>query len=168
MRTCPTCGKVGGDGVVPLLSQHPRLSPSPEGYQWGSQSFPSLAALSSWAASLSWAGPWLVPAPWGQPGNLEQDMPLTLKFSRQAAALVCSPAKQRVLFPLTCPKLFLYPGDAPGPPSPAGPRHPRASPLMPMRTPQMGAASGHGHGAAQSHSRAHAPTQSHQQSGSHP
>lgn len=31
-------------------------------------------------------------------------MPLTLKFSKQAAALVCSPAKQKILFPVTRPQ----------------------------------------------------------------
>lgn len=108
----PNLGKVGGDGITPLLSQHPRLSPSPEGYQWGRQPFPSLAAFSS----LVWARLWPDPTPWGQPGNVEQDMLLTLKFSKQAAALVCSPAKQRNLFPVTCSQLFLYPRDAPGPP----------------------------------------------------
>lgn len=43
-------------------------------------------------------------------------MPLTLKFSKQAAALVCSPAKQRILFPITRPQLFLYRRGALGPP----------------------------------------------------
>lgn len=86
-RPAQPVGKVGGDGATPLLSQHPRLCPSPEGYQWGRQPFLSLAALSSWAASLVRARLWPDPAPWGQPGNLEQDMPLTSKFSKQAAAL---------------------------------------------------------------------------------
>lgn len=43
-------------------------------------------------------------------------MPLTLKFSKQAAVLVCSPAKQRILFPIIHSQLFIYSRDAPGPP----------------------------------------------------
>lgn len=37
------------------------------------------------------------------PGNLEQDMPLARKLSKQAALLACSPAKQRTLFPSPVP-----------------------------------------------------------------
>lgn len=43
-------------------------------------------------------------------------MPLTLKFSKQAAALVCSLAKQRILFPVIRPQPLLYSRDSPGPP----------------------------------------------------
>ena len=47
-----------------------------------------------------WGGPWPVPAPQGWLGKLGQDVPLARKPSKPAAPSVCSPAKQRVPFPV--------------------------------------------------------------------
>lgn len=71
---------------------------------------PSIGS-SPWAAPTAWAELWPIPAPWGQAGHLEQAMPLAQKLSKQAALLVCSPAKQRILFlsHIPCPWLIPHP-----------------------------------------------------------
>lgn len=61
------------------------------------------AALPS-IGSPSWAAPPARARLWGQPGNLGQDMPLARKLSKQAAPLVCSSPKQRILFPVPVPQ----------------------------------------------------------------
>lgn len=79
---------VGGDGVTPGVSQHLGLGQTPRAvHRRGS---PPLCRQPP-PGQLSLHGE-------GQPGSRQQDMPLTRKLSKQAAPLVCSPARWRILF----------------------------------------------------------------------
>lgn len=83
-------GTVGRDGVTPGVSQHLGLGQTPRAVCRGGS--PPLCGQPR-PGQLPLHGE-------GQTGSRQQDMPLARKLSKQAAPVVCSPARWRILFPV--------------------------------------------------------------------